>query len=75
MEARNDGVQLDNRFINIAICPIGIDPVQLDEKRKEEKVQVWLEALKTRYAGKKLLVARDKVSFVLLPRVIYVLIL
>lgn len=63
VEARNDGIQLDNRFINIAICPIGIDPVQLDEKRKEDKVQEWLEALKTRYAGKKLLVARDKVSF------------
>lgn len=63
VEARNDGIQLDNRFINIAICPIGIDPVQLDEKRKEEKVQEWLAALKTRYLGKKLLVARDKVSF------------
>lgn len=61
MEARNDGVQLDNRFITISISPIGIDPIQLDQKRKEEKVTEWLEALKTRYAGKKLFVARDKV--------------
>ncbi|KAI5838918.1 glycosyltransferase family 20-domain-containing protein [Morchella snyderi] len=62
LEARNDGVQMDNRFITISISPIGIDPIQLDQKRKEGKVTEWLEALKTRYAGKKLLVARDKLD-------------
>ncbi|KAL7276863.1 Trehalose-6-P synthase/phosphatase complex subunit [Rhizina undulata] len=62
VEAKNDGIQLDNRFVHVINLPIGIDPVQLDDKRKEPKVQEWLDALKARYVGKKLLVARDKLD-------------
>jgi len=62
VEAKNDGLELDDRFVDVISLPIGINPVQLEEKRKEEKVQEWLDTLKTRYAGKKLFVARDKVS-------------
>jgi len=62
VEAKNDGLELDDRFVDVISLPIGINPAQLEEKRKEEKVQEWLGTLKTRYAGKKLFVARDKVS-------------
>ncbi|KAG0125771.1 glycosyltransferase family 20-domain-containing protein [Tuber indicum] len=62
VEAKNDGLELDDRFVNVISLPIGVNPVQLEEKRKEERVQEWLDTLKTRYAGKKLLVARDKLD-------------
>lgn len=62
VEAKPDGIILDHRFVNVISLPIGIDPVQMDEKRKEPGVLEWLEALKKRYTGKKLFVARDKVS-------------
>jgi trehalose-6-phosphate synthase len=61
VEVRNDGVMLDTRLINVINLPIGIDPVQLNEKRQEREVSKFTEQLKERYAGKKLLVARDKV--------------
>ncbi|TGZ78943.1 hypothetical protein EX30DRAFT_355878 [Ascodesmis nigricans] len=62
VEARNDGIVLDSRFVNVISLAIGIDPKQLEEKRQEEDVARWADALKQRYAGKKLLVARDKLD-------------
>ncbi|KAA8905565.1 glycosyltransferase family 20-domain-containing protein [Sphaerosporella brunnea] len=62
VEVKNDGVLLDTRFVNVISLPIGIDPAQLDEKRKEPEVATWTEQLKQRYAGKKLFVARDKLD-------------
>jgi trehalose-6-phosphate synthase len=61
VEVRHDGVLLDTTFVEVISLPIGIDPRQLDEKRNEPEVAQWTEQLKQRYAGKKLLVARDKV--------------
>jgi trehalose 6-phosphate synthase/phosphatase len=61
VEAKNDGIQLESRFVNVVSLPIGIDPIQLDTKRREEKVGDWIESLALKFAGKKLLVARDKV--------------
>jgi trehalose 6-phosphate synthase/phosphatase len=62
VEVQNGGVLLDSRLVNVVNLPIGIEPVQLDEKRKEREVAEWTEQLQLRYAGKKLLVARDKVG-------------
>lgn len=62
LEARNDGVLLDSRYVSVMSLPIGIDPAQIDEKRKEPEVGEWADALQKRYAGKKLLVARDKLD-------------
>ncbi|KAI5779491.1 glycosyltransferase family 20-domain-containing protein [Geopyxis carbonaria] len=62
VEARNDGIMLEPRFVRTITLPIGIDPIQLNEKRMEPKIAEWSEALKARYAGKKLLVARDKLD-------------
>ena len=62
VEVKNDGVLLDSRLVDVISLPIGIEPRQLDEKRHELEVTNWTEQLKQRFAGKKLLVARDKVS-------------
>jgi trehalose-6-phosphate synthase len=65
VEVKNDGVMLETRLVNVINLPIGIDPVQLGEKRKEPEVGSWSEQLRQRYAGKKLFVARDKVRLIL----------
>lgn len=62
VEVKNDGVLLDSRLVDVISLPIGIDPGQLEEKRKEPEVDEWMAQLKQRYAGMKLFVARDKVG-------------
>lgn len=66
VEVKDDGLEIDDRFVNVVSLPIGIDPIHLDEKRDEERVREWMRTLKARYAGKKLLVARDKVGSIVL---------
>lgn len=64
VEARNDGIILDTRFVNVISLAIGIDPKQLEEKRNEEDVESWARQIKQRFGDKKLLVARDKLDAV-----------
>lgn len=61
VEATPNGIQLEDRFIHVTSDPIGIDPVSLDLKRKEQSVEEWIKIITERYRGKKLIVARDKV--------------
>jgi trehalose-phosphatase len=63
-EATPDGLQLEDRFVDVVNLPIGIDPISLSEHRDEEAVQTWMNVLRERYAGKKLIVARDKLDHV-----------
>ncbi|KAK5658946.1 hypothetical protein OQA88_1763 [Cercophora sp. LCS_1] len=63
-EATPDGLQLEDRFVNVVNLPIGIDPVSLDQHREEAEVMKWIEIMRERYAGKKLIVARDKLDHV-----------
>ncbi|KAJ9164842.1 Glycosyltransferase family 20 [Coniochaeta hoffmannii] len=63
-EATPDGLQLEDRFVDVVNLPIGIDPVSLGEHREEEEVQKWMEIMRERYAGKRLIVARDKLDHV-----------
>ncbi len=63
-EATADGLQLEDRFIDVIHLPIGIDPVALDEHREEEEVMTWLDIMREKYQGKKLIVARDKLDHV-----------
>ncbi|KAF2014715.1 glycosyltransferase family 20 protein [Aaosphaeria arxii CBS 175.79] len=62
VEATEDGVQLENNFVNVWSIAIGIDPVRLSLERDEQPVLEWIEALRNRYPGKKLIVARDKLD-------------
>lgn len=63
-EATTDGLQLEDRFVDVVNLPIGIDPISLNEHREEPEVKKWLDIMKERYAGKKLIVARDKLDHV-----------
>lgn len=63
-EATPDGLQLEDRFVDVINLPIGIDPVSLSRHRKEAEVKKWLDIMRERYAGKRLIVARDKLDHV-----------
>lgn len=57
-----DGLVDQGRFVDVASVPMGIDVVQLKEKMNEPDVEEWVQVLKQRYAGMKLLVGRDKLD-------------
>ncbi|GAB7340613.1 hypothetical protein MBLNU457_7019t1 [Dothideomycetes sp. NU457] len=63
-EVTSAGVQLENRFINVTSQPLGIDPNALDKARQDSEVVQWIEELKKKYQGKKLIIARDKLDHV-----------
>ncbi|KAF2831903.1 hypothetical protein CC86DRAFT_339941 [Ophiobolus disseminans] len=62
VEATEDGVQLENRFVNVWSSPIGIDPKALATAREEPDVLQWIQTMQKRYEGKKVIVARDKLD-------------
>ncbi|KAG0651196.1 alpha-trehalose-phosphate synthase [Hyphodiscus hymeniophilus] len=64
VEATNNGVQLEDRFVDVIDLAIGIDPVALDSNRADPDVAKWLTTMQDRYRGKKLIVARDKLDHV-----------
>lgn len=64
VEATPQGVQLDDRFVNVMNHAIGIDPVSLDHHRQDAEVKKWINVMKERYKDKKLIVARDKLDHV-----------
>jgi trehalose-phosphatase len=64
VEATNDGVQLEERFVDVINLAIGIDPVALNMHRADPAVEEWLKVMQERYRGKKLIVARDKLDHV-----------
>ncbi|RXW13018.1 hypothetical protein EST38_g12836 [Candolleomyces aberdarensis] len=57
-----DGLGERGRFVDVASVPMGIDVVQLKEKVEDPEVEDWVQVLKQRYAGMKLLVGRDKLD-------------
>lgn len=62
VEATPDGVQLEDRFVNVSALPIGIDPKGLMQTRADAEVQEWIDVMQQRYKGKKLIVARDQLD-------------
>lgn len=62
VEATRGGLQLENRFVNVGTFPIGIDPASWDKRRNATDVEIWAKMISERYAGKRLLVSRDKMD-------------
>ncbi|KAJ7102405.1 glycosyltransferase family 20 protein [Mycena belliarum] len=69
-EALPRGIQLTEgegeerrlRFVDVGVFPMGIDVQQLEEKKREPDVAEWVQVLKQRYAGMKIVVGRDKLD-------------
>ncbi|KAH7312573.1 family 20 glycosyltransferase [Stachybotrys elegans] len=64
VEASPEGVQLEDRFVDVVNLAIGIDPVSLTKHRADTDVTKWIKTMQERYKGKKLIVARDKLDHV-----------
>lgn len=64
VEATTDGINLDDRFVNVTHLPIGIDPKSLADAREDPAVAQSVQSLQERYHGKQLIVARDKLDHV-----------
>ncbi|KAG6040888.1 hypothetical protein E4U41_006736 [Claviceps citrina] len=64
VEATPDGIEMEDRFVDVINTAIGIDPISLNMHRGEQDVLRWLRILQERYKGKKLIVARDKLDHV-----------
>lgn len=62
VEATNEGLQLEDRFVNVGTFPIGIDPTSWDKRRNSGDVELWVKMISERYAGKRLIVSRDKLD-------------
>ncbi|KAI6013248.1 glycosyltransferase family 20 protein [Pisolithus marmoratus] len=50
------------RFVDVGVFPMGIDVNSLREKKRQPEVQYWVQLLRQRYAGMKLIVGRDKLD-------------
>lgn len=64
VESSPKGIQLENTAVNVGIFPIGIDTKSLNIKRQDPEVAQWVKELKEKYAGMKLIVARDKLDYI-----------
>ncbi|XHG06557.1 hypothetical protein AWENTII_009748 [Aspergillus wentii] len=62
LEVTIDGVRLNKRFVNVKRIPFGIDTKALDELRQSTEVKDWVSNICTRYRGKRLIVARDRLD-------------
>jgi len=62
VEATNEGLQMEDRFVNVATFPIGIDPTSWDKRRQAGDVEQWIRTISERYQGKRLIVSRDKID-------------
>ncbi|GAA6052076.1 hypothetical protein JCM3770_006618 [Rhodotorula araucariae] len=61
-EARAGGVDVKGRIVHLAHCPIGIDVDNVEHDRQQAGVLPKIEALRRLYAGKKIIVGRDKLD-------------
>ncbi|PHH73084.1 hypothetical protein CDD80_4068 [Ophiocordyceps camponoti-rufipedis] len=64
VEATPQGVQLEDRFVDVVSMAIGIDPISLAAHRASDDVARWIRILGERYRDKRLIVARDKLDHV-----------
>ncbi|GAC72506.1 trehalose-6-phosphate synthase component TPS1 and related subunits [Moesziomyces antarcticus T-34] len=64
LEATPKGVQLEGSFVTVAPFPIGIDVRSLNAKRRDPDVSEWVAQLRQKYAGKRIIVGRDKLDWI-----------
>lgn len=62
VETTSKGVQLDDHFVNVSSKPIGVNLKAVNEQRETPEVRDWIAKISQRYAGKRVIVARDKLD-------------
>ncbi|KAJ7748550.1 alpha,alpha-trehalose-phosphate synthase [Mycena maculata] len=60
--SEGEGEGRRSRHVDVGVFPMGIDVQQLEEKKREPDVAEWVQVLKQRYAGMKIVVGRDKLD-------------
>jgi trehalose-6-phosphate synthase len=58
------GVQIDNRFVDVAEFPIGIQPKEFDQLLSENEVRVTISALEQQLGGIKTIVGVDRMDYI-----------
>ncbi|KAI6013251.1 glycosyltransferase family 20-domain-containing protein, partial [Pisolithus marmoratus] len=65
-ESLPKGIQVEcpekGRFVDVGVFLMGIDVNSLREKKRQLEVPYWVQLLRQRYAGMKLIVGRDKLD-------------
>ena len=64
LESSLKGIQLENSVCGLGIYPIGINLDSLNEKRNQPEVAEIVALLKEKYAGKHIVIGRDKNDYV-----------
>ncbi|KAI8814676.1 glycosyltransferase family 20-domain-containing protein [Cladochytrium replicatum] len=64
LESTPKGIQLDNTSASVGIFPIGINLQSLNERRTNPDVKDMILSLQERYAGKAVVIGRDKNDYV-----------
>ena len=62
LEATPKAIVFDNGIVHVSTFPIGIDVQGLTVKRRDPAVAEWVQSLRERYPGVKMIVARDKLD-------------
>lgn len=62
VETTIEGVQLEDHFVNVMDCPIGINLDATNEAREAEEVSEWITTIKKKYKRKHIIVARDQLD-------------
>ncbi|PKY02541.1 trehalose phosphate synthase [Aspergillus campestris IBT 28561] len=62
LEVSVDGVQLQRRLVHVKTTPMGIDVEALNELRRFAEVKDWITNISSRYKGKHLIIARDRLD-------------
>ncbi|KAJ5590471.1 Alpha-alpha-trehalose phosphate synthase subunit [Penicillium hetheringtonii] len=62
LEVSVNGVQVNNRFVQVKSQPLGIDYESLNLLRQSVEVKEWISSIAQRYEGKHLIVARDRLD-------------
>ncbi|KIY70060.1 glycosyltransferase family 20 protein [Cylindrobasidium torrendii FP15055 ss-10] len=61
-EGAATGDEESGHFVDVGVYPMGIDVGLFRERKRDPEVAEWLQVLKQRYAGMKIVVGRDKLD-------------
>ncbi|KAJ3102876.1 threalose-6-phosphate phosphatase [Phlyctochytrium bullatum] len=62
LESSPKGVDYKGSLVSVSIFPIGIDVQRVETRRKTQSVQEKIAAIRDLYAGKKIIIGRDKLD-------------